>query len=72
MSKLSQRERLYKYMQEHDGITQFIALEELGIMRLSARIADLWRAGIPVKRETVEIVNRYNEKIRVAKYSLIK
>lgn len=65
-----QRQRLLAYMQIHDGITQYEALERLSILRLASRISELKKLGYPVKSERITVMNRYGEKCRVARYYL--
>lgn len=65
-----QRQRLLAYMQIHDGITQYEALERLSIQRLASRISELKKLGYPVKSKRVTVINKYGEKCRVARYYL--
>lgn len=65
-----QRQRLLAYMQIHDGITQYEALERLSILRLASRISELKKLGYPVKSKRVTVINKYGEKCRVARYYL--
>lgn len=65
-----QRQRLLAYMQIHDGITQYEALECLSILRLASRISELKKLGYPVKSKRVTVINKYGEKCRVARYYL--
>lgn len=44
-------------------------MREYGIMRLASRISDLRRRGYAIKVESIEGVNRYNEKTRYARYT---
>ena len=68
--KLSQCERILKYIEENQSITQLDALREFGCMRLASRISDLKRQGVPVKMEMEKSKNRYGEPIWYARYSL--
>lgn len=43
-----QSARVLAYIVKHGGITSMDAFRDLGITRLSARIWDLRRAGVPV------------------------
>lgn len=70
MNKQTQAERVLDYMQHFGSITPLEAMRDLGIMRLASRITDLRRAGYAIVREMVEVINRYGQKTRVARYSL--
>lgn len=66
----TQTKRVLDYMSEFGWITQFEALKELGIMRLSARISELISMGVIIEKDWHEIINRYGEVVRVRKYRL--
>jgi len=68
--KLSQCERIVRYIEEKGSITQLDALREFGCMRLASRISDLKRQGVPVTRTIETAKNRYGEPISYARYSL--
>ena len=69
----SQNERVLKYLQTHKrGITQYQALDKLGVMRLASRISDLREMGYPILKTTIEVKNRYDEVCRVAQYRLVE
>lgn len=69
-SNPTQCTRILAYMEEHGSITQFEALNELGVMRLASRISNLRKDGYDIDCEWVEVVNRFDEKCRVKKYSI--
>lgn len=69
-SKLTQNDRILDYMDEHGGITQLEAIQELGVMRLASRISDLRRMGFPIESTTQQVKNRYGETCHVKRYSL--
>lgn len=69
-SNPTQRERLLNYLREHGSITQLEAVNELGIMRLGARVYDLKKHGHRIISEMVQVSNRYGEKCRVKRYTL--
>ena len=54
--KPTQNERIIDYLHRFGSITQFQALQDLGIMRLASRISDLKRLGYPIesKMQTVK------------------
>ena len=68
--KVSQCEKIVRYMQQNGSITQLDALREFGCMRLASRISDLKRQGVAVKREMETSKNRYGEPISYARYSI--
>jgi hypothetical protein len=70
--KLTQCERIMRYIEETGSITQIDALREFGCMRLASRISDLKRQGVPVKRTMETAKNRYGEPVSYARYSLCK
>lgn len=67
---MTQKERVLQYMQEFGSITPVEAFTDLGVMRLSARIFDLQKDGVPIKRVTVYTKNRYGEAVHYTKYSV--
>ena len=69
-SNPTQSQRILDYMYKHGGITQFEALQELGVMRLASRISDLKRDGYVIASKTVKVKNRYGETCRVKRYAL--
>lgn len=48
--------------------TRLLALTELGIFELSARIKSLEAAGNVINRKTVTVTNRWGEKTSVKEY----
>lgn len=68
--KTNQGKRIIAHLLAYGTITAREAMTELGIMRLASRIHDLVKLGVPVKGETVEVVNRFGETVRVKEYSL--
>lgn len=65
-----QRMRVLNYMHHYGSITQYEALEHLGILRLASRISEIKKMGYPVKSKRVTVINKFGEKCRVAQYSL--
>lgn len=70
MGKMTQSDRIYKYMQDFGSITQLEAMKDLGVMRLASRISDMRNAGISIIKETETSKNRYGEKTSYARYRL--
>jgi hypothetical protein len=69
---MTQKERVYKYMQEFGSITQAEAFNDLGVYRLAARISDLRRDKIKIRSQQKAGKNRYGETVYFSEYSLIK
>ena len=67
---VTQCERVLKYMHDFGSITPVQAMDDLGVMRLGARIWDLKRAGHPITRKMVKKKNRYGESVSFAEYRL--
>lgn len=67
---MKQEERILKYMRDFGSITPLQALDDLGVMRLGARIYDLKRAGHMISRRMVTRKNRYGEAVSFAEYRL--
>lgn len=68
--KVTQKIRIFKYMQDYGSITPVEALRDLGVMRLAARIADLEGQGIRIVHERETATNRMGEKVSYSRYSL--
>lgn len=68
----SQNELIMNHLKENGSITSLDAMKLYGIMRLSARIADLKSLGFAFDTETVTLRNRYGQTCRVTAYSLAK
>ena len=64
----TQCKRLLEYMANHDGVTQFEAISELGILRLASRISELKKYGCDIGSNFVKVTNRYGETCRVKRY----
>ena len=68
----NQCKRVLEYIRLHGSITSAEAMTELGVYRLASRINDLRRCGIEIRREMVTVTNRWGEKTRIARYSLVE
>lgn len=68
----TQCDRVLAYLEAGNKLTQFEAMTELGIMRLASRVSDLNRAGHHIRREMVEVTNRWGEKCHIAQYTLVR
>lgn len=51
-------------------VTPMEAWAELGIYRLGARVFDLREQGHDIRKEMVNVTNRFGESCRVARYRL--
>lgn len=63
-----QKQRLMQWFRNGLKITSLQALEELGILQLSARLCELENIGVPISRERIQVVNRYGQDVRVMRY----
>ena len=70
--RLTQSMRVLKYMIDFTSITPVQAMQDLGVMRLAARISDLEDQGFVIEHGRESGKNRYGEKTSYAKYSLKK
>lgn len=62
------QQRVFDYIMKNKSITSIDAFVDLGETRLSARIYELRRLGIPVSSQVIEVSNRFGEKRHVSKY----
>lgn len=69
-TKATQTERVLDYIEQFGSITPLEAMRDLGVYRLSARIADLRGLGYPIRTRIVAVPTRYGTKSNVARYSL--
>ena len=67
-----QCDRVLSYLEQGKKLTQFEAMNELGIMRLASRISDLNRDGHHIEKKMIEVTNRWGEKCHVAQYTLVR
>ena len=67
---LSQCAKILQHLKEFGSITLFESIYECDCTRLSARIHDLRRRGIPIETEMIGTVNKRGKPIRYAKYRL--
>lgn len=67
---MTQKERILKYINEFGYITSWQAYQDLGIMQLGARIAQLQKEGYRFKTEWEHKKNRYGENVSFKRYSL--
>lgn len=71
-AKITQCDKILRYIRDFGSITQLDALREFGCMRLASRVSDINRQydkyGCRVYAVREESVNRYGEKIHYARY----
>ena len=66
----TQAQRVLDYIQQYGSITQLEALQDIGVMRLAARISDLRKQGERIGSKMINVENRYGETCRVKSYFL--
>ena len=69
---MTQTEKVLDYMERHGSITPLEAMNQLGIMRLGARIFDLKESGVKIITDRVSERNRNGELVSFARYRLEK
>lgn len=67
---MTQNKMILEYIRQNGGITAKEAADNLGCMRLAARIADLEREGHHFHRTKEESRNRFGQKVYFTRYSL--
>jgi hypothetical protein len=70
MEKVTQARLIVEYLEEFGSITPLEAIRDIGCYRLSARISDIKKMGIPIETEMVNVKNRRGKYSRIARYSL--
>lgn len=68
---MNQRDLVILYLKDHKTITQREALTELGIMDLAGVMRDLRDLGYITAGIWTEGLNKYKEKVRFKRYSII-
>ncbi len=58
---MRQSEIVLRHIEEYGHITSWEAMQEYGINQLHPIIADLRKAGIPIKQEMISQKNRYGD-----------
>ena len=67
---MNQNEWVLRYLQTGKRLTARDALQTFGVMRLAVRILDLKDSGYEIRREMVEVNNRFGATVKVARYFL--
>ena len=68
---MTQCEKVLEYMKDFGSISPLEAMQDIGCMRLAARIADLREQGHPIGRRMKTSKNRYGRDVTFAEYYLI-
>lgn len=68
----TQAQRILDYIERFGGITQYEALQDLGVMRLASRISELRGNGHAITCEWIDVKNRFGETCKVKKYMIKK
>lgn len=67
---MSQNDRILDYLRSGRRLTRINSWQELGVIEAPARISELRAQGYPIRTEMVEVMNRYGERVRVARWHL--
>jgi len=70
MTKITQCERIIKYMQDFGSISSLEAMRDLGVMRLASRITDLKDSGYIIDSRFESRKNRYGQAVSYKRYFL--
>jgi len=62
--------RILRFMRDHGSINPMQALNQVGCMRLAARISDLRKAGYQIEDRMITSRNRYGETVHYKEYRL--
>ena len=69
-NKVTQAQRVVRYMETHGSITPLDAFSNLGITRLAARVFELRRDGFTISMEIEALPNRFGEDCHPARYRI--
>ena len=69
--KITQKDRILKYIREFGSISTWEAYSDLGITQLGARIDQLKKEGYEFKTEWENKKNRYGEQTTYKRYRLV-
>lgn len=72
MGKITQKERIIKYIKDFGSITDYEATTELGILQFGARLKELKEQGYQFKQELQKTKNRYGDTVHFYKYSFME
>lgn len=66
---MTQCEKVLAYIDRFGSITQAEAFNDLGVMRLAARISDIKKSGVQITSVTETSKNRFGESVSYTRYS---
>lgn len=72
MGKVTQRDRVLQYIQEHGSITAYDAFKQIGCTQVATRIHELKERGYSFRKERVSTKNMYGDSTHYDKYYLIE
>ena len=67
---VTQKQMVLQYMQDFGSITPVQAFQDLGIMRLGARIFELKKAVVLIESRLASARNRYGKTVRYSEYRI--
>jgi hypothetical protein len=67
---MTQQERILEHLKAGNTLTRLNCWNDLGVLEAPARISELRAAGHDIHTEMVEVINRYGEKVKIARWSM--
>ena len=67
---MNQKERILHHLQSGETLTRLDSWNTLGVIEAPARISELRHEGHKILTEMIEVTNRYQERVRVARWSM--
>ncbi len=67
---MSQSKRILEYLEGGNKLSRLNAWNQLGVLEAPARISELRAKGYDIKTEMITVVNRFNEKVKIAEWSI--
>jgi len=67
---MSQSNRVKEYLESGKTLTRLNAWDQLGILECLARISELRSSGMEIITRRKTVLNRYNEKVSIAEWSI--
>lgn len=65
---MTNKEKVLKYLEHHDGITSMEAFRKLNITRLAAVIFDLIKDGVEIEKECLVQKNSEGKIVQITRY----
>lgn len=69
---MTQKEEVLLYLQQNGSMTRLEAMSELGILNVTARIADLRKEGYNIKANLIAVKNKFGRTVKYADWILEK